>query len=238
MNIIYADGKKLMIPQTKFLYKITNLINNKVYIGQTIHPDKRWWEHKQRAKTHYDNYPIHLAIAKYGEENFVFEILEESQNYNEREKELIKQYNSLFPNGYNIMPGGASPVYYGEDHPRNTISNINVLNIINELQIGKLSDKEIAKKYDTTDKIVADINHGYTHIQPGIKYPIREKRGSQKLTKEQVKEIKNLLKTTNLSYSDIGNQFGVSKSNIYHINTGRTFKDDNEKYPIRTAEAV
>jgi group I intron endonuclease len=134
-----------MIPQTKFLYKITNLINNKVYIGQTIHPDKRWWEHKQRAKTHYDNYPIHLAIAKYGEENFVFEILEESQNYNEREKELIKQYNSLFPNGYNIMPGGASPVYYGEDHPRNTISNINVLNIINELQIGKLSDIDFHK---------------------------------------------------------------------------------------------
>ena len=44
--------------------------------------------------------------------------------------------------------------------------------------------------------------------------------------------------TTNLSYSDIGKQFGVSKSNIYHINTGRTFKDKDEKYPIRTAEAI
>ena len=236
MNIIYVDGKKSMIPQKKFLYKITNLINNKVYIGQTIHPDKRWWEHKQRAKTH--NYPIHLAIVKYGEENFVFEILEESQNYNEREKELIKQYNSLSPNGYNIIPGGPSPVYYGEDHPRNTISNTNVLNIISELQKGKLSDREIAKKYGTTDKIVADINHGYTHIQPDIKYPIKEKRGCQKLTKEQVKRIKKLLRTTNLSYSDIGKQFGVSKSNIYHINTGRTFKDKDEKYPIRTAEAI
>lgn len=222
--------------QKKYLYKITNLINGKIYIGQTIHPKKRWWEHKQRAKTHYDNYPLHLAIDKYGEDNFKFEIIEESINYNERETELIKQYNSLCPNGYNVTQGGPSPVFYGEDHPRNTISNENVLNIIKDLQENKITDREIAKKYNTTDKIVADINHGITHTQKDLQYPIRKKRGSQKLTEEQIQKIKFLLKTTNLSYAEIGQQFNVSKSNIYHINTGRTFKKDNENYPIRTTK--
>ena len=45
-----------MVFQKKFLYKITNLINGKIYIGQTIHPEKRWWEHKNRAKNNYDNF--------------------------------------------------------------------------------------------------------------------------------------------------------------------------------------
>ena len=34
----------------KAIYKITNLINGKVYIGQSIHPERRWIEHKQRAR--------------------------------------------------------------------------------------------------------------------------------------------------------------------------------------------
>ena len=54
-----------------------------------MHPEKRWWEHRQRAKTHYDNYPIHLAIDKYGEENFEFKVLEWSEDYDNRERELI-----------------------------------------------------------------------------------------------------------------------------------------------------
>lgn len=97
----------------KAIYKITNLLNNKVYIGQSVHPEKRWWEHKQRAKTNYDDYPIHLAIAKYGEENFSFKILEWTEDYNNEEKRLIKKYNSLSPNGYNILEGGSNPVMYG-----------------------------------------------------------------------------------------------------------------------------
>jgi hypothetical protein len=40
----------------------------------------------------------------------------------------------LSPNGYNIIDGGHSPIMIGEDHPRNTVSNNNVLNIIHELK--------------------------------------------------------------------------------------------------------
>ena len=217
----------------KALYKITNLINGKVYIGQSIHPDKRWWEHRNKAKKNFDKYPIHLAISKYGEKNFSFEVLEWSEDYDNREKELIQEYNSISPNGYNVAIGGSSILLKGENHPRNTVTDENLYRVIEDLRNGKLTDRAIAKKYSLTDKIIADINHGYSHRLNDISYPIREKRGRQKLTKEQVNEIKILLKTTSLSYAQIAKQFEVTKSNIYHINTGRTFKNSEEEYPIR-----
>lgn len=217
----------------KALYKITNLINNKIYIGQTVHPEKRWWEHRQRAKTHYDDYPIHLAISKYGEDNFTFEVLEWTDDYDNRERELIKEYNSLSPNGYNLIDGGPSPIMYGEDHPRNKVKNNDVPLIIQDLKNNKLSDIEIAIKYNLTDKIIADINHGYTHKIEGESYPIRIKKGQQKLTETQAEEIKHLLKTTNLSYQVIANKYNVTKGNIYQINRGTNFYRDKDEYPIR-----
>ena len=55
------------------IYKITNLINDKKYVGQSIHIDRRWKEHIYQNR----NSAIHQAIEKYGIENFIFEIIEE-----------------------------------------------------------------------------------------------------------------------------------------------------------------
>lgn len=217
----------------KAIYKITNNINRKIYIGQSVHPKKRWWEHCQRAKTHADNCPIHLAINKYGEDNFSFEILEWTEDFDNREKELIQKFDSLSPKGYNVLIGGSSPIMRGEQHPRNTVSDVILHQVIAELKENKKSDREIAKMYNLSDKVVADINHGYTHKIESESYPLRIKRGKQKLTIQEVEEIKNLLLNSNQSYSIIAKQYGVSKGAIYHINTGRTFVDKNTSYPIR-----
>lgn len=93
------------------IYKITNLVNGKIYIGQSINIDKRIKEHFWKASNEKDisyNSALHLAIRKYGKENFQWEILEECKvdNIDEREKFYIKEYNSLTPNGYNILSGG------------------------------------------------------------------------------------------------------------------------------------
>ena len=216
------------------IYKITNLINGKIYIGQSVHPDKRWWEHNQRAKTNSDNYPIHLAIQKYGQENFSFEILEWTEDYDNRERELIKEFNSLSPNGYNILEGGHSPILCGEENPRNKVKNQDLPLIIQDLKDNKLSDREIAKKYQLTDKIIADINHGYTHKLNNENYPIRIKKGRQYLTEKQADEIKNLLLSSSLSFSEIAALYNTTKNNISQINNGRSFKRQKDIYPIRT----
>lgn len=93
------------------IYKITNKLNNKIYIGQTINFKKRMQEHlslRKNIKIH-KNQPIDLAINKYGKENFSFEIIDKAKNQEEidiLEKKYIKKFNSLIPNGYNILKGG------------------------------------------------------------------------------------------------------------------------------------
>lgn len=93
------------------IYKITNLINGKVYIGQSINIEKRVKEHFYKAKCKKDvsyNSALHSAIRKYGEENFTWEVIAECSidDIDELEKKYIKEYNSIVPEGYNILSGG------------------------------------------------------------------------------------------------------------------------------------
>lgn len=90
------------------IYKITNLITNKIYIGQSIDCQRRWWEHKARAfdkNNNCFNKPLYRSIRKYGIENFLFEIIKECEpnELNEYEAYYISLYNSVIPNGYNIL---------------------------------------------------------------------------------------------------------------------------------------
>ena len=94
-----------------YLYRITNKINGKIYIGQTISPQKRWCGHKNQAKKETPNQLISKAIKKYGSDNFEFEVIAICWSYedaNWTEEELIKQYDSLANNckGYNLSLGG------------------------------------------------------------------------------------------------------------------------------------
>lgn len=79
------------------IYKITNKINNKSYIGQSIHCGKRLDEHC-RGKQFIDE-----VIQLEGIENFTFEILKEveKERLNLWEDYYIDKFNTLFPNGYN-----------------------------------------------------------------------------------------------------------------------------------------
>lgn len=92
------------------IYKITNSINGKVYIGKTIRGIKRRWkEHCYAAKGQLMHYKLHDAILKYGPDKFTIECIDEAKTDEEAcEKEIywIKQYNSLWPAGYNGSKGG------------------------------------------------------------------------------------------------------------------------------------
>ena len=96
-----------------YIYKITNLVNQKCYIGQTTKPLKeRWKKHQKDATTKnrrcYD-YPLYRAIRKYGIDNFTIEIIEECDILllNEREIYWIKEFNSMSKKGYNQTLGGS-----------------------------------------------------------------------------------------------------------------------------------
>lgn len=98
------DGKIIMA----FIYKITNTLNQKFYIGFTSqkNPKIRFKQHLSTARYNIkNNQPIIRAIRKYGEENFSFEILLEGEDkflLNEEEPRFIRE---LEPE-YNLTLGG------------------------------------------------------------------------------------------------------------------------------------
>jgi len=98
------------------LYKITNLINNKLYIGQTKCSIKTRWSRHRNKGSHCKL--LYNAIIKYGDINFKIEeiiIVNTREEANKLEKELIINNNSLYPNGYNLTNGGSA-----FDHNENT----------------------------------------------------------------------------------------------------------------------
>ena len=89
-----------------YIYQITNLINGKIYIGQTNNIQKRWANHRCSNDP---NMAIARALRKYGIDNFKFEVLLRGltpDEANQKEIELIKEKNSLIPYGYNVATGG------------------------------------------------------------------------------------------------------------------------------------
>jgi group I intron endonuclease len=92
------------------IYKVTNNISGKVYIGQTFRSlNTRKWQHISDRHRNRDFSYFHQALNKYGPENFTWEVLEHcdsKEELDEMEFHYIKQYNSLRPSGYNLTLGG------------------------------------------------------------------------------------------------------------------------------------
>lgn len=112
----------------KGIYKITNLLNQKSYIGKSSNIEERWKYHQLRYNDikEYDK-PLYRAFRKYGLNNFSFEIIEElKENYeekaNERECYWIKYYNSFGESGYNGTEGGDGGITV--ENPRQTYGKI------------------------------------------------------------------------------------------------------------------
>ena len=91
------------------IYKITNTVNGKAYIGQTIHDAV-----KGRIRVHLNGYSrgselVKRTIEKYGKENFTYEILHDGvipEFLDALEIEAIAKFNTIAPHGYNLTTGG------------------------------------------------------------------------------------------------------------------------------------
>lgn len=118
------------------IYKITNKVNGKSYIGQTRYTIEFRWRQHQHKK---DNTYFHNAIHKYGIENFSIEVLEEcdTKDLNSREIFYIAKYDT-FNNGYNLTIGG--------DGNRRLLLD-NSYDEIKELYLSGFSSNKIAELY-------------------------------------------------------------------------------------------
>ena len=150
------------------IYKITNLINNNSYIGQSVDIIKRWRSHFEKAlvsTTNVYNYPLSRAIRKYGKDNFSCEVLEECliPELDTKEKHWIAYFDT-FRNGYNQGLGGN----------RGSVAKdkTKILGIITDLETTDLYHHEIAKKWSISTEMVQGINTG-RYWRQDREYPIQ-----------------------------------------------------------------
>ncbi len=106
------------------IYKITNKINGKCYIGQTIYSlAHRWSGHNVERR---GCVALQEALKKYGKENFCVEELVQCkslQELNNTEEYFISYYNCIAPNGYNIEPGGNNKTHSAETRRKIGLGN-------------------------------------------------------------------------------------------------------------------
>lgn len=171
---------------------------------------------------------ISAAIKKYGETNFCFEVLSQFKNREDalkEEKQLIAEFGTLAPYGYNIHEGGGAPPM------QKKIDEQTAKKIINQLLDLTISRKTIANNNKVSYAIVENINCGKTWRQEDLQYPLRPNEHQVEYLRSQ--KIKDLLKNSLLSQEDIAKRMGLSKSEISNINTGKAFYDENDSYPLR-----
>lgn len=152
------------------IYKHTNLINGKVYIGQTKQsPSSRWKSGKGYTRDCH-NSVFAMAINKYGWNNFSHEIIEDNieskEKANEREMYWINYYNSYIgfksPNGYNMTLGGDNGEHLG--YPVYQIEK-NTMKIINEFP----SSSEASRQFGNNEGNASQIRRCCDGEKPSCK---------------------------------------------------------------------
>ena len=254
-----------MKPQQSGIYKITNLLDGKVYIGQSKNIKERWSKHKQCARGSDKNTRLYQAMRKDGLENFSFEIVElcPVEQLNEKEWYYICQFNSLNEEyGYNMSTRGNLQKKFTKEQ---------VEKVQDLLKNSTLKNGEIAKMFNASHTWISLVNKGQLWYNENLDYPLRPLVDNKKkewrcrdcgklITKGAVRcpecvkkyrrkkskcseitreELKELIRTT--PFLQIGRMFGVADNTIrkWCIRNGLpSRKEDIEKYSDEEWEKI
>ncbi len=143
-----------------YVYKITNDINGKMYIGQTSRTlTERFDEHRKEALLQrFPDRPLYAAMIKYGIEHFSIELIEETNIPKEREIYWIEYYGT-FKNGYNATFGGDGKWYIDYDLVVDIYKQTqNMVETANLLDIHPDSVDKILRAKNEQKRSTADIN--------------------------------------------------------------------------------
>jgi group I intron endonuclease len=155
------------------IYRITNNINGKKYIGQTTgNVKKRWTTHCARSSR---CVAINGALKKYGKDNFIFEVIDIAssiEDLNNKEEYWIEKENSLSPNGYNLTKGGNNRQLSKEAKERARYAVRDKYESIICLDSGKKyhNISEAARYLGLTHSTINYVVHGHGDSAGGMKF--------------------------------------------------------------------
>lgn len=211
------------------VYKITNTINGKVYIGQSRGVvAQRWRNHINASGNHIS--AIRQAIRKYGFDKFIFSVIDTAltnEDLNKKEEFWINELNTIAPNGYNLCSGGNLKKEFSEETKKKmSISGIARWNGV----VGKnrkrllLTDEE----KETLKKIriakMAETKKGKPSPRKGVKLSdeIIKKMRESRIGKEVKARWKKIIRDDGLIYPSVKiavKEIGCNKSTLMkHLN--------------------
>lgn len=219
-----------------YIYKITNSLNNKIYIGRTKNPAYRKRQHLSiglNPERSSRSQKIHLAIKEIGHENFTFEVFEKWDNYYiacERELYWINFYHSDDDNfGYNdkIGPSG-TPVLSEEDRKRLSLRMIGE----NNPMFGKPKSDKIIQQLSQQFSGTGNPFYGKKHSEEAKKIIGKFSKGRvagennphAKLNLEIVFKIREDWKTGLYTKVALSKKYNVTAVTIGNIISGKTWK--------------
>lgn len=237
------------------IYKITNSINGKSYIGQSTDIYRRWRTEiadSNNVNSHSYNYPLMRAFRKYGVDNFIFEIIEECKNEELNKKEMywIDYFNTFF-HGYNQTLGGDTTIRQPKE---------NVVGVISDLTKTNMLHKDIAAKWHMSEEMVQGINTG-RYWKHRADYPLQKRAIKisycEKCGKEITKGCKlcidcyDSLRTQNSNrpskdvlikdlynyngnFTKVGEKYGVSSNSIKKWCKKYDIPNKSSDYKVRT----
>ena len=152
------------------IYKITNKLNGKCYVGQSQNIFKRWSVHGNKNNANNCSMVIAKAVTKYGVENFTFEILElcSKNELNDKEKYWISKFDT-YSKGYNSTTGGDSP----EESAFSKLKKDTVGMLYKQLLDNVIPMVELARIYGVSESTIRAVNTGDTWVNSELDYPIR-----------------------------------------------------------------
>lgn len=219
------------------IYKITNNINGKIYIGQSNNIQRRFSEHQTKGSA--SRIPVDIAIQKYGKENFSFEVLEEClvEELNIKETEWIAYFNSI-EDGYNCSVGGDQQSI-GSNNGRAILTEDEV-KIIRKAYANHLRRKEVYEQFKEKISFSTFANvwdgSSWSHIMPEVfteenknYYATESTNGEKsyqaKFSDKEVIQLRERYVTENAR--DIYNDYKdrCSYNTLQQILWGRTYKN-------------
>lgn len=210
------------------IYKITNTINGKSYIGQSIDISLRWEKHKYEAYNSNQksyNFPLNRAIRKYNIENFTLDIIEEcpKELLDEREKYWINYYGTFYE-GYNATQGGdTGPSLPGSKNPNARLTEEDVYNIRTAILAGRFQ-KEVYEEDHYADKIsfrqFCRIWRGdsWKHVVPEAIEYVKTKEYLSKV-RSHARSCQESMKRAQIAYNDIKKrkEKGEARLDVYYL---------------------
>lgn len=139
------------------IYLITNKIDGRQYVGQTVQSIKNRWKQHKCSKPKY-NSAIHHAIKKYGADNFRIEVIDHCnslEELNKSEQLWIVAFDTLAPNGYNLTYGGERPRFTEDVRIRLSVAHTSKrLSQTHKDNISKSSKKPKSKEHKKSMSLV------------------------------------------------------------------------------------